>query len=99
MSLNSYSFANICKALQEGITVKDLVNLTGMHTMTARRLLKNLYDQRLTFIDDWANDAKGYPTMRVFRFIRSPADIDMPKPVSRETLMRYPKGHPRYVPR
>jgi hypothetical protein len=97
MAMNPYNFAITCRALMEGASVQDIVKFTGLHTISARRFIRQAYLDGLLYVYDWASDAKGNPSIRIFRFKQSDADTDAVRPVSDETRARYPVGHPSHL--
>lgn len=72
-------YAKLIDALIEGSTQPDLVEHTGLSLPTVRRHLKALKEFKRAYIDHWAEDSRGTPTLKFWKLCLKPTK-DAPRP-------------------
>lgn len=73
--------ARVIQALQLGnLSCADVAAISGLHLKTATKHMSDLYhhEPKFVHVGDWAFDARGFATVRLYRWGNLP---DAPKPI------------------
>jgi hypothetical protein len=68
----------------QALDCESVAAITGMHVKTAARHLRDLHEHQKIHVGEWGVDARGYATVRKFRFGNLP-DVPRPPPPTTST--------------
>lgn len=78
MRVNAIAITELMIGLQDGChSMLELAEMTGLAIQTVRLYCKTMHRKKIVHIADWAEDAKGGRTLKVFAL---GSGKDMPKP-------------------
>lgn len=77
---NVIAFASVVRALEQGLTIREMVDETGQNDGALRRLVRYMHEAGMVHICEWQRSSTGYPAA-VYRLGRR-VDARYPRPMT-----------------
>lgn len=82
----AYQFVQLWRALEDGMTVRDLNELLGLHKVAIYEWMKQAKKLKLVHVGGWERQSQG-PAIRIYK-LGNKRDADYPAPVGKVEVNR-----------